>query len=106
NSADLDAAIRSRLELLDDTFMAVLSANIQNAEQNKDVATAARRKTIFDKVVSILQESTPPVIQFINELMQEQEFDAARNKLAGRVQEFGPDLVEWMDMLQEDLASR
>ncbi len=106
NSPDLDSAIRSRLELLDDTFMAVLSANIQNAEQNKDLMMAARLKTIFDKVVAILQESAPPVIRFINELMQEQDFDAARNKLLARAQEFGPELVQWMDMLREDLSAR
>jgi CpXC protein len=106
NSSDIEAAIRSRLELLDDTFLAVLSANIQNAEQNKDLMTAARLKTIFEKVVAILQESAPPVIKFINELMQYQDADEARQKLTERAHEFGPELVQWMDMLREDLAAR
>src|SRR5712691_4921509 len=77
NSPDLDEAIRSRAELLDDTFLAVLSANIQNAERAKDLTTAARLKTVFDKVVSILQESAPPVIRYINELMQQQNIEDA-----------------------------
>jgi len=105
-SSDMDQAIRERIDLLDDTFLAVLSANIQNAEQTKDLVTAARLKSVFDKVVSILQESAPPVIQFINELMQQQNFDDARAKLDERAAEFGPDLLQWMDMLSQDLASR
>ncbi len=106
NSADIDAAIRSRLELLDDTFLAVLAANIRNAEQNKDLLSAARLKTVFDKVVAILQESAPPAIQFINELMQQENIDDAQQKLRERAQEFGPELVTWMDALTEDLAAR
>jgi hypothetical protein len=106
NSTDLEAAIRSRLELLDDTFLAVLSANIQNAEQKKDAAASARLKAVFEKVVEILQENAPPAIQFINELMQEQDFDEARRKLSERAPEFGAELVQWMDMLGQDLAAR
>lgn len=106
NSTDLEAAIRSRLELLDDTFLAVLSANIRNAEQKQDLVTAARLRAIFDKVAEILQENAPPAIRFINELMQEQDFDEARRKLSERVGEFGAELVQWMDMLGQDLAAR
>ncbi|MCC7447298.1 MAG: CpXC domain-containing protein [Anaerolineae bacterium] len=105
-SSDMDQAIRERIELLDDTFLAVLSANIQNAEQTKDLMSAARLRSVFDKVVSILQENAPPVIQFINELMQQQNFDDARAKLDARAAEFGPDLLQWIDMLSQDLASR
>jgi hypothetical protein len=106
NSADIDAAIRTRIELLDDTFLAVLSANIQNAEQRKDVVTAARLKTIFEKVVAILQESAPPPVRFINDLMQQQNFDEAQKLLQQRAHEFGPELVQWMDMLGDDLGVR
>ncbi len=106
NSPDLDAAIMERLELLDDTFLAVLSANIQAAEQAKDIDTAARLKMIFDKVVAILQESAPPAIKFINELMQQPDVNAARASLQAHAQEYGPELVQWMDMLGQDLAQR
>jgi hypothetical protein len=106
NSTDIDAAIRSRLEVLDDTFMAVLSANIQNAEEAKDLVTAARLKTIFEKVVSLMQESAPPAVRFINELMQQQSFEAANAKLSEGIQQFGSELVDWMDMLIQDLATR
>jgi hypothetical protein len=106
NSADIEAAIRSRVELLDDTFLAVLSANIQNAEQRKDITTAARLKTIFEKVVAILQESAPPPVRFINELMQQQDFEDARQMLQERAHEFGPELIQWMSMLGEDLGAR
>ncbi|HVO44179.1 MAG TPA: CpXC domain-containing protein [Aggregatilineales bacterium] len=106
NSPDPDAAIRERLELIDDTFLAVLSANIQKAEQNKDVGSAAKLKLIFDKIVGMLQESAPPAVKFINELMSYPTQEEAEKRLADRVHEFGGEIVQWMDMLSQDLASR
>src|SRR5450432_1353857 len=106
NSLDLDAAIRERIELLDDTFLAVLSANIQAAEEAKEVQAAAHLKDIFERVVTLLRQSAPPAIQFINEVMQQKNLDDARAAIASRAAEFGPELVQWIDMLGQDLAQR
>ncbi len=106
NSPDIDAAINARLDLMDDTFLAVLSANVQAAEQAKDIATSAKLKTIMEKVVEALRENAPPAIKYINELMQAPSFEEAQASLAERADEFGPELVQWMDMLGQDLATR
>ncbi len=106
SSPDLDAAIQSRIELIDDTFLAVLSANIQAAEQAKDIGSAAKLKAIFDRIVAILQASAPPAIQFINEIMTLPTFEEARTAIAEHAAEFGPELLHWIDMLTDDLAAR
>jgi hypothetical protein len=106
SSPDLDQAIQERMELIDDTFLAVLSANIKNAEQNKDIVTAAKLKSVFDKVVATLQESAPPAVKFINELMTFPTLEEAEARMGERLQEFGGEIVQWMDMLSQDLASR
>lgn len=78
NSQDLDAAIRSRLDLIDDTFLSVLTANIQNAEQTGKPEVAARLRAVLERIMTILQENAPPAIQFINELLQQPSAERAR----------------------------
>lgn len=106
NSTDLEAAIGARIDMIDDTFMAVLSANIKNAEQNKDADIAGRLKKVYEHILGILEKSAPPPIQFINELMQQRDLQVAQKILAQRVHEFGPELLQWMDMLEQNLSTR
>jgi hypothetical protein len=104
SAPDMDEAIRERLEVIDDTFLAVLQANIQNAEQRRDLVTAGRLKKVFDRVMAILQESAPPVILFLNELMQRESGDEIRQLLIQNAPQFGADLLQWINVLAQNLA--
>jgi hypothetical protein len=106
NSGDMDAAIRSRLDLIDDTFISVLSANIQNAEQNGNAAAALRLREVMERVMTILQENAPPAVQFINELLQQPTAERARELLTARAAEFGRELLDVMTGLLNELSAR
>lgn len=106
NSQDLDAAIRSRLDLIDDTFLSVLTANIQNAEQTGKPHVAARLREVMDRIMVILQENAPPPIQFINELLQQPTPERARELLMARAAEFGRELLDVMTALMNELGAR
>jgi hypothetical protein len=106
NSEDLDAAIRSRMDLFDDTFMAVLSSNIQNAEQTGNAQAAELFKNIFERIMGIMQESAPPPVRFINDLLRAPDFEVARQMLVERAPEFGEGLLQLMDVLMQELASQ
>ncbi|PJF36272.1 MAG: hypothetical protein CUN49_06250 [Candidatus Thermofonsia Clade 1 bacterium] len=106
NSQDLDAAIRARIEDIDDTFLSVLSANLQNAEQTGNQAAAARLRQVMERVMDILAENAPPVIQFINQLLQQPTAEGARALLAARAAEFGRELLEVMNTLLGELSAR
>jgi hypothetical protein len=106
NSEDLDAAIRSRLDLLDDTFMAVLSSNIQNAEQTGNPQAAELFKDIFERIMVMMRESAPPPVRFINDLLRTPDLEAARQLLVERAPEFGEGLLQLMDVLMQELASQ
>lgn len=106
NSQDLDAAIRSRLDLIDDTFLSVLTANIQNAEQTGKPEVAARLRAVLERIMTILQENAPPAIQFINELLQQPSAERARELLVARAAEFGRDLLDTMTALMNELGAR
>ncbi len=103
NSEDIDAAIRPRLEQIDDTFMAVLQANIQAANQHDDQATAERLQLVLQKVLEILQDSAPPHLRFINELMSTESDEDSREMIVERGPEFGPELLDLMSAVAADL---
>jgi hypothetical protein len=102
NSEDIDAAIRPRMEMIDDTFLAVLQANIQTAEQHKDHKTAERLRLVLQKVLEILREHAPPQIKFINDLITAASDDDAHALIAEKAPQFGPELIELMDAIAQD----
>jgi len=104
-SQDIDAMIAENLPYLDDAFMAVLTANIQEAQRIGNIDLSARLKSVYDRVVAVLRDNMQPELKFINDLLSMPE-DQARKVLAENVTTFGPSLVEMMDAVQEILSSR
>lgn len=103
SSEDVDAAISARLDQLDDTFLAVLQANIQAAEQAGDTRSAERLELVLERVMAAMRESAPPQIRLINDLVNADTDEEARQLLAEHAPTFGPELVEIMDAIQADL---
>lgn len=103
NSEDIDAALQPRLDMIDDTFMAVLQANIQAAEERHDERTAERLQMVLQRVMEILRDSAPPQIKFINELMMMGTDEEAEAFITARAPEFGPELLDLMDAVAADL---
>lgn len=105
-SQDIDTAIQERLPVIDDTFLAVLSGNIQHAEQSGNLVASARLKQVFERVMALLQENAPPPIRFVNELLRLQDDAQVREQLQQRAAEFGPELLQLMDVLLQELETR
>ena len=91
---------------IDETFLMVLAANIQAAEQSQDLMMAARLKQIRETVMGIIQQSAPPELQFVSGLLQASSQDEAQKMIDARAAEFGPGLLEFMDVLLSDLEAR
>ena len=86
--------------------MQVLAANIQEAERRGEVNAAAHLKSVYDRIVAILQEAMPPELRFINQLLSTQSEDDARNLIAERAGEFGEPLLEAMEVVEQQLLGR
>lgn len=102
---DLDNAIRERLNEIDDTFMSVLAANIQHAQETGNQETASRLQRIADRVMGIVQESAPPAVRFVNEMLAQPTLDDSRAMLLERGRDFGPGLVQLFDILIQELSA-
>ena len=105
-SNEPEALIRANPDQINDAFMAVLSANIEQAEQNGDLNASARLKQIYQAVVSVLQDSMPPALRFVNDLLSTESDEQAHAMLVERVGGFGDDLLETMDAVASMLAEQ
>ncbi len=105
-SPDPAAAIQANLQFIDDTFMAVLDMNIQEAERQQDIAASARLKSIRDVVMQALQASMNPEVRFINDLLSQETEADARRMIQARAGEFGAGILEVFDTLNEVMMAQ
>lgn len=103
---DLDAAIAESMPLLDDTFMAVLGANIQDAERRGDLNASARLKLIYERVLEILRGNMQPELRFINDLLSAETPQEAQALLEAEAGSYGQPLLDMMDAVERMLAER
>ncbi|NDJ78335.1 MAG: hypothetical protein GYB65_18965 [Chloroflexi bacterium] len=102
-SEDIDAAIRPRLEIIDDTFLAVLQANIRAAQSNQDQATAERLQQVLQRTLQILRDSAPPHFRLVQDLLALGDDDEAYDLIEAEAPQFGPELLDLMDAIAADL---
>ncbi len=106
NAPDLDEALRNYITLIDGTFLSVLEANLQQAQHGGDQMLFERLAEIYQRVSAIIEDSMPPTLRFINEMLATPSDEDALNLLVKRAQEFGADLVATMDAVEAALAHR
>jgi len=106
SAPDLDSAIQERLHLLDDLAMSVLTSSIQGAEQRGDLMNAARLKTIYEKIMQQFQAAAPPEMQFINELLTQEDPLEAKLMLSEHAASYGQPLVDALDAIIDTVSQR
>ena len=100
---DLDKALVENLPRLDDAFMAVLNLNLEAAQKAGRPDVLERLNQIQAAIMQLIQESSPPEIHFINELMQIEAEEVAVAVLKKRASEINQPLVDAMTYLVENL---
>jgi hypothetical protein len=103
---DLDQAITENLDLLDDTFMTVLQANVQEAQRRGDLNASARLKQVYDQVLAALRGNMQPELRFINDLLATESDEVATQLLMEQANNYGAPLLDMMDRVEQILASR
>jgi len=102
-SQDREATVREHLGEIDDTFFAILSANIAQAEEKgqKEIANDLRRVEALS--LELLQESAPPEIRLINRLMQTEYPEGTNKVLEENATRVTAELIQVMDFMVENL---
>jgi hypothetical protein len=105
-SPDIDAALVENFSLIDDTFLAVLSANLQEAQRRGDLQASGRFREIYEKTVAVLQANMRPELQYLNQLLATDTDEDALALLPDGIMNFGEPLLDIMDSVGRMLGER
>lgn len=104
DALDPDQLLRENLQYLDETFLSVLGANLQDAERRGDLKRSSKLRALYDKVMALLQEQMPRELRFINVLLSQPSEEASR-LLHEQGGQYGEALLETMDRIGRALAA-
>jgi hypothetical protein len=100
---DVEGAVRANLDRIDETFLAVLQANLEEARNSGQVEVSSRLKRIRDEVLRLMQQAAPPEIRLINDLLSAESDEAAIALLNERSDELNPDILSVFEELIRQL---
>ncbi|MGB1286707.1 MAG: CpXC domain-containing protein [Aggregatilineales bacterium] len=106
SSPQPQALIEANIHLIDENFMTVLNANLQEAQQREDSATLAKLQEIYQIVVGLLQSQMSPELQFLNELLMMDDEAAMMTTLKERAGQYGEGLLAAVDDVRDILAAQ
>jgi hypothetical protein len=103
-SDDLEEAVRTNLRQIDELFLSVLAMNLDAAEQAGRADDLEKLGQIGDILMKLIQESQPPEIRLINELLAAEYPKGTQRILERHHDEVNRRLLEAMRLIGEDLA--
>lgn len=95
--------LREQPEMLTPQFLNTLRAIIGQLREAGQERQAARLEAVEAEATALIQQSAPPEIQLINELLSAPSMDQARAILRERSGELSPELVELMQELSAQI---
>lgn len=106
NHPNPEEVVANNIDAIDDTFMAVLSANIQQAEQAQNTALLERLKYIYNVVITILRANMSPELRFINTILGIQNDEEAQQIIQEQAPQLGGSLLEAFHAVEQMLTEQ
>ncbi len=104
-SDDPETAIRDNLLQIDEFFLNVLGLHLEAAEKAGRKDDVAKLTQISGVIMKLFQESQPPEIQLMSQLLDADYPDGTRALLEENREQVDARLLEVMDLLGQDLAT-
>jgi hypothetical protein len=105
-SDDMEATIKANIGQVDDLFLRVLASNLDAAEKTERAEDLEKLKQVSDIIMKLIQESQPPEVFFINDLLAAEYPEGTQSLLEENREMVTPTLLEFMDLVGEDLVQR
>lgn len=102
-ATDFKAKLREYREILDESFLSVLAANIQAAQRNNSTAAARRLEQVYEAAVEILREGMPPEMRLLNELVAAPDKASLSQLLSENRDQLTPDFLNAMQAIENEL---
>lgn len=105
-SSDKVSSVKANLSNIDDTVLYILSAGIQQAEQQGDTEQAVALQEIQAIIANEVEQQAPPEIRMVNRLVRAQNLEEQQNILDENGDLIRPELVQVLNLLVEDAENR
>jgi CpXC protein len=106
NSPTMIEDLHANPQVINDTFMALLTANMQRAEEMGNQPLLAHLKTLFEAVISMVETNAPPPLRLLNQLLMLPDEAEALQQMRMRVAEFGPQMLQLLELLTAELSNQ
>jgi hypothetical protein len=106
DSEDPQQTLRSNLEQVDDLFMSVLASALDSAQQSGQTARVEKLEKVSAALLELIQESQPPEVRFINELLTAEYPEGTRALLEENRDRLDGSLLELMSLIGSDFDQR
>lgn len=100
---DMKAALQEYRDYIDEGFLAVVAANIQNAQRNKSTAAARRLQQVYDVAVALVQENLPEEMRLVNELLSAPDKATLTRLLQEHRPQLNKEFVASLKVLETDM---
>ncbi|MGJ3238252.1 MAG: CpXC domain-containing protein [Anaerolineae bacterium] len=106
NSDNYEQLLQENLSAVDDTFMGILSANIQEAERRQDIQVAAKLRQIYETAVQLFQSQMSPELLFINDLLSAEDDASMQAIINEKANAFDGELLDVVDAVEDLLQQQ
>jgi hypothetical protein len=106
DSDEPEKMIRANLQRVDDLFLGVLTTNLDIARRAGNEERAEQLEKVINIVMELIQESQPPEIRFINELLTADYPDGTLDLLEKNREQLDAKMLELMQLVGENLDHR
>ena len=106
SSADPAKTLRDNRQEIDTFFLAMLGAALRTAEKEKRPEDVKRLQLVNELALQVLQDSLPPELKLVNDLLTAAYPEGTRQILTERRKEWNADLPEILTALAEDVAAQ
>jgi ABC-type transporter Mla MlaB component len=106
DSDDPEQVLRSNLEQVDDLFMSVLASALERAQKSGETARLEELEEVSSALLQLIQESQPPEIRFINQLLSAEYPEATQAMLEENRDLVDERLLELMSLIGSDFDQR
>jgi CpXC protein len=105
-SDDLEQAVHANLDQIDDLFLSVLAMELHTAERSGQSDRVEKLRRVGDILTQLIEESQPPEIQLINQLLTAEYPGGTQALLEENRQAIGGEFLELMRLVGQDLSQR
>ncbi len=104
-ATDIPAAIEERLPEIDESFFAILEANLEAARKSNRADVVTRLEEVNRQVMQALEKTVPPEVRLVRDLLNTADDAAAEALLRARAAEISDALLEAMQSMEKDLRA-